>query len=56
MKKLSGIFIVLMSLILNITACTRDEKDISGDDELDIQREEEYKPGDFSERELELNH
>lgn len=53
--KLFTSFFLLLSFMLSTTACTRDEKDIGSDDELDLQREEEYRPGDFSERELELN-
>ena len=52
MKILTPFFLLLM---LTISSCHRNEKDVGSDDELDLQREEEYRPGDFSERELELN-
>ena len=48
----SLIFIILFAS--SLTSCQRDEKEVGGDDELDLQREQEYKPSDFSEKEFEL--
>lgn len=47
---------ILLSLILMISfaSCNRNNKDI-GTDELDLEREEEYSPDDFSEREINLS-
>lgn len=47
--------LILIILFASLTSCQRDEKQVGGEDELDLQREEEYKPSDFSEKEFKLN-